>query len=162
MSLPRTLALSIDRVARQAVGKDWSLYAALLDHWSEIVGEDYARSTTPVKISFPKGKAEGEKWAGGKRAGGLLHIRLPQGLAMEFSFSTDQVRQRINSYFGYEAISRLAFEPYYAETAPFEVPSRPSLSPPVREELQKSLEPIENEDLRVALEAFGERVLEQG
>ncbi len=49
-------------------------------HWPEIVGEDYARVTTPVKISFPHGKPAAEKWANGQREDGILLVRLPQGI----------------------------------------------------------------------------------
>lgn len=154
MFLPRTIATTIDGIARKTIGKDWNLYAALLSHWPEIVGEDYARSTTPVKISFPKGKTPDEKWAHGKREDGVLHIRLPQGLTMEFTFKTDQIRQRISDYFGYNAIARIVFEPFYGEAKT----SAAKTTPPTADEiatLREQTNAIENNELRDALEAFG-------
>jgi hypothetical protein len=159
MFLPRTIATAVDSVARQVIGKDWNLYAALLSHWREIVGEDYAQVTTPVKISFPKGKTSEEKWAQGRQTEGVLHIRLPQGLVMEFSFLTDQIRQRIAAYFGYDAIARLAFEPYYSADTPVATTPSPVADPALQAQIKKSAEGIENDELRAAMEELGESIL---
>ena len=104
MFIPRALSKIVDKVARQSVGKDWNLYAALLDHWPEIVGTAYARVTTPVKISFPYQPNEA------RQRGGNLCVRLPKGLAMEFTYKTEQIRQRINGYFGYDAVGKITFQ----------------------------------------------------
>src|ERR1700761_8162192 len=92
MFMPRALANAVNQIARQTIGKDWSLYAALLDHWQEIVGMEYAKVTTPVKITFP------HQPGASRRSGGTLTAKLPKGLAMEFTFKTEQIKQRINSY----------------------------------------------------------------
>ena len=160
MFLPRTLATTVDGIARKVIGRDWNLYAALLSHWPEIVGEDYARVTTPVKISFPLGKPATEKWAQGRREDGILLIRLPQGLAMEFTYLTDQIRQRIASYFGYNAIERIVFDTYYSTETPVrttasEQPSSPALQAQVKEKTKD----IEDDELRTALEALGQAVI---
>jgi hypothetical protein len=158
MSLPRTIATAIDGIARQAIGKDWNLYAALLSHWPEIVGQDYARNTTPVKISFPKGKQGSEKWTQGRREGGTLHVHLPQGLVMEFTFHSEQIRQRIAAYFGYDAIGRIVPEPYYGSGKPLEPPPAPA-DPAKMKSMREAAKSIEDDDLRGALEALGESVL---
>ncbi|MDD5585746.1 MAG: DciA family protein [Alphaproteobacteria bacterium] len=157
MLLPRSIAATVDNVARQAIGKDWGLYAALLNHWREIVGEEYAQVTTPVKISFPQGKTAGEKLAQGQRKDGVLHIRLPQGLTMEFSFRTDQIRQRIAAFFGYEVISRIVFETYYGP-ASIAKEASPAAVPDQTVRLTEATKDIENNDLRAALEEFGAAV----
>ncbi len=156
MKHPRTLAPAIDKIARAAIGKDWNLYASLLEHWREIVGKDYAKSTTPVKIIFPKGKKEGEKWAGHKVSGSLT-IRIPQGLAMEFDFLSEQIKKRINDFFGYEAVSRILLETYYANKKSEDLPPR-TLSPKQKEDLEKEVENIENSALREVLQQLGQSI----
>ena len=152
MFMPRALANAVDQIARRTAGKDWSLYAALLEHWPEIVGSDYARVTTPVKVSFPHQPQEA------RRCNGTLAIRLPKGLAMEFSFKTDVICQRINVYFGYQAIARIAFEPVYETPAPPPVPEvEPDSGALAR--IQEIARSIGDEPLREALESFGEAVL---
>lgn len=150
--MPRSVASSIDKIARQTVGKDWSLYAALLEHWQEIVGADYAAHTTPSKITFPYQPNNV------RRGSGTLTIRLPKGLAMEFTFKTDQIRQRINSYFGYKAIAKIAFEPVYGEGSKRRNNPR-DLSAAEKTILTQTTETIDNKDLATALQSFGEALL---
>ncbi|MGE3623666.1 MAG: DciA family protein [Bdellovibrionales bacterium] len=147
MYLPRTISAAVDKIAREALGKDWSLYAILLDRWPEIVGTEYARVTTPVKISFPPRQKEAQ------RSGGTLVVRLPKGLAMEFTFKIGQIRQRITDYFGYEPISKIVFESIYS------VPDLPASDHPVHDPkylpaLHAAVKDIENEELRQALASF--------
>jgi len=157
MALPHTIAAAVDKVARQSIGKDWSLYAALIHHWPEIVGGEYAKVCSPVKISFPQGKTEGDKWASGRRTDGVLHIRLPQGLAMECSFLTDQIKQRISVCFGYQSIERIAFETYYAAPEAMvnldSADAQVDISPPL------DIQGIDDEELKNALEEYGKRLI---
>ncbi|HAX90766.1 MAG TPA: hypothetical protein DCY07_00960 [Rhodospirillaceae bacterium] len=169
MRLPRTIAGSIESIARAAMGKDWALYATLLNHWGEIVGQEYAGVTTPVKITFPQGKKTEEKWAQGHRTGGVLTISLPQGLAMEFSFLSDTMIARINSYFGYAAIGKIALQPHYGEDKdprlsappPSNEEPAPSLSPQQIEELQEQMDGLENNELKEALLHLGQSIKRQ-
>lgn len=67
--------------------------AELISWWPEIVGEAYARSTSPERIRWPRG--------GGAA---VLVVRCDPALALQFSYETDQVRERLNGYFGYPAV----------------------------------------------------------
>jgi hypothetical protein len=149
MFIPRAIAKLVDQVARQSVGKDWSLYAALLEHWQEIVGVEYARVTTPVKVSFPHQPNEP------RRNNGNLCVRLPKGLTMEFTFKTEQIRQRINSYFGYNAIAKITFEPMY-DVSPEKTQPITEADAETLAKIKETAKTIDNEELRQALEAFGE------
>lgn len=135
------------------MGKDWQLYAGLLEHWEEIVGTDYARCTTPVKITFPHA-LPGNLMAGGKRGDGILHIRIPQGLVMEFTYQTERIKQRITAYFGYPAVSRITFEPVYGQKSAIPRPYHPVL-----EYNDNRLTDIGNDDLAQALRQFGGQVM---
>ena len=149
--MPRQLSHLVKQVARQSVGKDWELYAALLDHWQEIVGDDYARVTTPVKVLFPHQPNEA------RRRNGTLTVRLPKGLAMEFTYKAEQIRQRINAYFGYDAIAKIAFDPVFgiggrkkAKTAP---------DPVEAAKIAEQAESMDSADLKAALQSFGQALV---
>lgn len=147
--MPRIIANAINNVARQTIGKDWLLYAALLDHWAEIVGKEYAELTTPVKITFPHQPNEP------KRQAGTLVIKLPKGLTMEFSFKSELIRQRINSYFGYEAIARLVLDPMVSNVV------KKGFSPPaVTAEAQRKtaevVKAVPSGELHDALQSLGQ------
>jgi hypothetical protein len=152
MFVPRNLAKIVDKVARQTVGKDWNLYAALLERWPEIVGNDYAQVTTPVKMTFPHQPQEA------RQRGGTLIVRLPKGLAMEFTYKSEQIKQRINSYFGYDAVAKIAFQPVYGAKPDISAPV-PEADPAALSHIKKTSQTIDNDELRIALEAFGEAVL---
>lgn len=149
--MPRSLSKAVDQIARQSVGKDWSFYAGLLEHWQEIVGQEYSRDTTPVKMTFPF--QPGQQ----RRSGGTLYIRLPKGLAMEFSFKSEQIKQRINSYFGYDAIAKVAIDPAYV--TPPSKRQQKMLPPEQRENLAQQTQTVENTELQQALLSFGENIL---
>jgi hypothetical protein len=147
----RSLAEAVDKVARQSAGKDWGLYANLLGHWAEIVGAEYSRVTTPVKIAFPYQPNEAQ------RKNGVLTVRLPKGLAMEFSFKADLIRHRINTYVGYEAFARIALDA--AALPPPTVRPVKKADPAVLKSMKETASTIENIELREALESFGEAML---
>lgn len=151
MFMPRQLSHSVEQIARQAVGKDWALYAALLDRWQEIVGADYAKVTTPVKILFPHQPNEA------RRRNGNLTVRLPKGLAMEFTYKTEQMRQRINNYFGYDAIGRITFDPVF--NVPPKTRQGQPPTPEAFEAIRQEANIIENNELRDSLQSFGEAIL---
>lgn len=146
MYKPRSLADAVDKVARQSAGRDWELYAGLLKHWAEIVGAEYSKVSTPVKISFPYRSGEA------LRKDGVLTVRLPKGLAMEFSFKADLIRQRINAYLGYEAFARVALD---AASVPLPVKSERKTDPKALESFKAQAASVEDPELRAALEGFG-------
>jgi hypothetical protein len=151
MFMPRQLSHTVEHIARQSVGKDWGLYAALLDHWRDIVGADYAETTTPVKITFPHQPNEA------RRQNGTLTILLPKGLAMEFTYKIEQIRQRINSYFGYEAIARIVFDPAFS--LPPKTKAQRAADPEAASIVKAQVQPLDNSELRDALQSFGESIL---
>lgn len=152
MFVPRSVSRAVDQVARKNIGKDWNLYAALLEHWPEIVGESIARVATPVRITFPYQPNEPQ------RRNGVLCVRLPRGLTMEFTFKSAIVQQRINAYFGYPAIAKIAFEPVFA-SPPSGAKSLPAPNPAKLAALKAKAQEIESEEVRTALESLGATLL---
>ena len=148
--MPRALNHALAPIAKQVIGKDWAIYSGLLDHWPEIVGQSYAQTTTPVKITFPHQPQEP------RRRGGTLTIRLPKGLAMEFTYKISSVQQRVNNYFGYDAVGKIVLETVYALPA---VKNTSQPSPQAIEKAKEASDGIENSELREALEKLGGRIL---
>ena len=114
---------------------------AVVSRWPEIVGERYAKVSTPESIRFPAGK----------KAGGTLtllvegaHVPLMQHLA-------PTIMERVNRFFGYQAIAKLAFrQGAAAKTAAR--PARPE--PSVPRELGEGLRAIADPELRTVLESL--------
>lgn len=98
----------------------------------------------------------------GGQCGGSLSISLPQGLVFEFSHLTDQIKSRINSFFGYEAIGQINLKPYYptydASAAPSNA-TKTDLSHEEKASLEEALNCIENNELKQALLTLGISVI---
>ena len=161
MQIPRVISAAVDKVAKQILGKEWGLYSSLLENWREIVGEEYAKVTTPVKVMFQNSRSgEGKH----RQENGVLHISLPRGLAMEFSFLTGQILQRVNSFFGYKAIERIIFEHNLQPLVSYDmsekhVLQKDSLSPQ-ETAMFSALDDLGDGDLAESLKNLGKAILE--
>jgi hypothetical protein len=87
----------------------------------------------------------------------VLTVRLPKGLAMEFSFKAEIIRHRVNAYLGYEAFARLALDAAFVPPPRVKIEKQPD--PGALRTIKEQASAIENAELREALEKFGEAML---
>lgn len=119
--------------------------SSVVSRWAEIVGPRYAAVSHPESIRFPHGKREDGVMT--------LAVRGAHGPMMQHV--APEIIDRINRFFGYPAVARIAFragEPPAARTAP------PSLKPvaprPLSAEMGDSLRAIADPELKAVLEAL--------
>jgi hypothetical protein len=120
--------------------------AELISWWPDIVGETYAGCTAPERIRWPRD---------GKAA--TLVVRCDPALALQFSYETDRVRERLNRYFGYPAVGAVRIVQQ-------RIARRPSGGdePPVEPEVPAALEArlaSFDEALAQSLRTLGRRLL---
>ena len=85
-------------LTRKMLGKKAFAEADVLCHWQEIVGEELAAFSQPVKIDFKKGE----------RTQGTLHIETASGaFALELQLKSKILIEKVNVFFGYEAVKAL-------------------------------------------------------
>ena len=118
------------------------IQGAVISRWAEIVGERYARVSTPESIRFPAGK----------RAGGTLTLAVEGAHAPLIQHLGPMIIERVNRFFGYEAVSRLAFRQGRAAQADPR-PQRP-VTAAVPKELGEGLRQIADPELRTVLESL--------
>lgn len=126
----------------------------LLSEWPAVVGADLAQFTMPDRVVWPRRRNEnGDEPPQGRRGGGaVLVLRVEGPRAIEVQHRSDQILERVNTYFGYRAVveMRILQAPVtrQAKVAPSQVPPLDpgALSPSVH---------IENEGLRAALARLG-------
>ena len=94
---PRAIASLIGKSSKAALIKRGFAQADILTHWPAIVGPNLANFSSPEKLTYSR---QGNKDA-------TLRIRVAPGWAPEFQHFEPLVIERINSFFGYKAISRL-------------------------------------------------------
>ncbi len=146
----RAIAAEVPGIAGPVLGKRGFAEAQLVAQWPAIIGEDIARGVSPDKLSFGRGE----------RRDGTLHLRVAPGLGPEIQHREPVLVERINAFFGYRAVARLALKqgpPAWPEDPP---PPRPRpLEGEERRRLASRVADIADGELRAALQRLGEAVI---
>ena len=143
---PRAAGDLIGAVGGQSFKRFGFVQSSIVSRWAEIVGERYARVSSPESISFP----------GGRKSGGALTLLVQGAHAPLVQHLAPMIIERVNRFFGYAAVDRLIFR---QGKPPAEAPrpSRPELRP-VPKELGEGLREIADPELRSCLEALASRI----
>jgi hypothetical protein len=122
------------------------IQGSIVSRWGEIVGERYAKVSSPESIRFPAGK----------KAGGVLTLLVDGAHAPLIQHLTPMIVERINRFFGYSAINRIVFRQGKLAPQPPK-PERPPLRS-VPNELGEGLREIADPELRACLESLAARI----
>lgn len=117
----------VPKLTQKAFEKFGFSTAALLTDWAVIAGEQLAAATLPERVKWPRGAAPADGVAGESHSGATLVLRVDPSCALDVEYKTAQIIERINSYFGYRAVSALRLL-----QAPVEPPAKkaaPAASP---------------------------------
>jgi len=114
--------------------------------WPAIVGDSLAAETVPVRLAFPKGE----------RQDATLHVRVTGPMALELQHLAPVVIERINGYFGYKAVARLAMQQAPLGHVPKrKVRQRVVLSPEEEEDIAARVASVSDPALRQSLIGLG-------
>jgi hypothetical protein len=94
------LARFVPKVTVKAFEKFGFAAQDIAGHWSDIVGADIARCASPERLRWPRTQS-------GRAAqdGGTLVIRVDGPRAVEIQHMAPRIIERINTYFGYRAVT---------------------------------------------------------
>lgn len=88
----------ISPFAKKVLGKRGFMEIDIISNWEDIIGKQFAEFTSPLRIDFPKGKTNE----------GTLHIETLSGaFALELQHKEKLIIEKVNTYFGYKAISHI-------------------------------------------------------
>jgi hypothetical protein len=118
------------------------IQGAVVSRWAEIVGDRYARVSTPESIRFPSGK----------KSGGVLTLSVEGAHAPLMQHLGPLIIERVNRFFGYEAVNKVAFTQGRAPRPKMNV-ERPATAA-VPAELGEGLRQISDPELRTVLESL--------
>lgn len=116
--------------------------ARLLTDWASVIGKSIAARCQPIGLSRQ----------------GVLHLDVTGGAALELQHAELQVIERINTFFGRPTVTRLRLRqapPERRVLTPPTVPPEP-LDAAEKATIGKTVERVENRELRDALEALGQ------
>jgi hypothetical protein len=104
----RSVGAYVPKVVAAAFEKYGFHTAEIMTSWETIVGADLARLTRPDAIKWPRGaKGRVASDDDAQTAGATLILASNPAFALEVSYRTQEIIDRINRYFGYRAIAQL-------------------------------------------------------
>lgn len=121
------------------------IQARILLEWDYIVMQ-FSQWCTPVKIKFP--------WP--QRHNGCLILTATSSMATEIVYYEPLILNKINQYFGYQAVSSLKViqGPVFRKTSPKKLDQMP-LPDAVQSSLEIQVQAVEDDRLRAALLSLG-------
>src|SRR3954453_7738164 len=144
----RPLSVLLGQVFSDAYAKQGFAARELVIRWAEIAGPEIAAHSEPLKIQWPR-PVEGQP-----QQPATLVLRVDGPMALEIQHASDVILQRVNRFFGWSAVGRLALR--QAPLA-WRDRSKPAPAPDPAEvaKLAESLGSVADEELRAALARLG-------
>jgi hypothetical protein len=144
----KPLSVLLGDVFSDAYAKQGFAARELVTRWAEIAGAEIARHSEPLKLQWPR-PVEGQP-----QEPATLILRVEGPSALEIQHSSDVILQRVNRFFGWSAVGRLALR-----QAPLSRrnPPKGSRAPDAASvaKVAESLSAVEDEELRTALARLG-------
>ncbi|QWG19695.1 DUF721 domain-containing protein [Bradyrhizobium sediminis] len=144
----KPLSVLLSDVFSDAYAKQGFAARELVTRWSEIAGPEVAAHSEPLKIQWPR-PVEGQP-----QEPATLVLRVEGPMALEIQHTSDVILQRVNRFFGWSAVGRLALR-----QAPLSRRDRPrpprAPDPASVAKVAETLASVEDEELRAALARLG-------
>lgn len=149
---PRQIADLMPDIGRAAFRKFGFVQSSVVTRWAEIVGPHYAAVSAPESIRFPVGK----------KAGGTLQLTVMSGHAPMIQHVLPDIVERVNRFFGYAAVAKVAMRQGDIMPASAERRPPPRNLRPIPVELGDSLRDIGDPELRAVLESMAQGLAGSG
>jgi hypothetical protein len=144
----KPLSVLLNDVFSDAYAKQGFAARELVTRWAEIAGNDIAAHAEPLKMQWPR-PVEGQP-----QDPATLVLRVEGPMALEIQHRSDVILERVNRFFGWHAVGRIALR-----QAPLSRRDRrPALRPPdpaAVKEVAETLSAVEDEALKEALARLG-------
>jgi hypothetical protein len=150
-SFPRPLAEFTGAALSDALRSQGFASAEIIARWAEIAGPEIAAHSEPMKINWPRSGGDDQPEPA------TLVLRVEGPAAIEIQHLSAVILERVNRFFGWQAIGRIALRqaPLRRQQPP-EPPPPPDPAELAR--IAASLPEIEDEDLKAALARLGAAV----
>lgn len=156
---PRPIGVYAARTLDPAARARGFASTALLSEWDSIVGAELAAFTMPDRVIWPRRRendSDAEPVQNRRGDGAVLVLRVDGPRAIEVQHRSDQILERVNTYFGYRAVVEMRIL-----QAPIARRRKNTVSPPLKfvlPPLPPAADRIEDQGLRNALLRLGAAV----
>ncbi len=144
----KPLSVLLSDVFTDAYAKQGFAARELVTRWSEIAGPEISAHSEPLKIQWPR-PVEGQP-----QEPATLVLRVEGPMALEIQHASDVILERVNRFFGWSAVGRLALRQAPLSRRKRPAPS-PAPDPKAVAKVAETLTSVEDEDLRAALARLG-------
>ena len=87
----------VDKITKSFFNKQGFAQNYILENWSSIVGPSFVEKSLPIKLQIEK-------------IGGYLVIACDGSTALELEYLKEDIIEKINSYYGFQAINKIKFQ----------------------------------------------------
>lgn len=144
----KPLSVLLSDVFSEAYAKQGFAARELVTRWSEIAGAEVAAHSEPLKIQWPR-PVERQP-----QEPATLVLRVEGPMALEIQHASDVILQRVNRFFGWNAIGRLALrQAPLSRRGDSKAPAGPGAEAVAK--VAKTLDSVQDEELREALARLG-------
>ena len=142
----RPLADLVGECVNQAFSRQGFAAVEIVTHWEDIVGPELARRSEPMRLYWPRRDDPDSV--------GTLAVRVEGPYAIELQHLAPVVMERVNRYFGWRCVGRIAIRqgPVTPRAAP---PATREPEPAAVDEITRELGTFEDASLRRSLARLG-------
>jgi hypothetical protein len=147
-SYAKPLSVLLSDVFSDAYAKQGFAARELVTRWTQIIGPELSAHCEPLKMQWPR-PVEGQAVEPA-----TLILRVEGPMALEIQHASDVILQRVNRFFGWSAVGRLALRqgPLSRKQPPRARPAPPAARV---EQIAQTLSSVEDDALRAALARLG-------
>ncbi|MEP7457137.1 DciA family protein [Phyllobacterium sp. SB3] len=139
----------LDPVLRKRAG----ITIELVQSWEEVVGPELGRQSRPLKLLWPRRAHEDDPFQPA-----TLIIACQGFTAMRMSHETGEIISRVNAFLGFAAVGRIKIEQKPVALPVTKRRELPPVDASTRAKISHSVEKIEDDSLRDALERLGQSI----
>jgi hypothetical protein len=139
----------LDPVLRKRAG----ITIELVQAWEEVVGSALGEQSRPLKLLWPRRAHEDDPFQPA-----TLVIACQGFTAMRIQHETGEIISRVNSFLGFAAVGRIKIEQKPVAQPVAKRHTLPPLDAETANKISRSVEPIEDDSLREALQRLGQSI----
>jgi hypothetical protein len=144
----KPLSVLLNDVFSDAFAKQGFAARELVTRWAEIAGNDIAAHAEPLKMQWPR-PVEGQP-----QEPATLVLRVDGPMALEIQHRSDVILERVNRFFGWHAVGRIALRQAPLSRRDRRPAPRPP-DPTAVKKVAETLSAVEDEALKEALARLG-------
>jgi hypothetical protein len=146
----RPLRELLGKLVGDAFARQGFASAELVTRWDDIVGQEIAAHSEPIKLQWPR-RVDGED-----SEAGTLVLRVEGPAAIEIQHLAALICERVNRFLGWRAVGRLALR--QAPLRRRQIRAARKMDPAATAPIAENLSDIKDEELRQALARLGAAV----